>query len=108
MTWYTSDRRDRLPSDWPKLVAQTKARANGRCQASEHEPDCDGIGRECDHIVPGDDHRPSNLQWLSTPCHRAKTTRDNQARAALRWRPAEAHPGALGGDSPEVKRPAAG
>lgn len=38
-----------------------------------HVDDCDGIGRDCDHHVPGDDHRLSNLRWLSAPCHKRKT-----------------------------------
>ena len=99
MAWAGSTRRARLPRDWPARVAKVKARAKGRCQAREHEPECDGIGTDCDHIKSGDDHRLSNLQWLSGPCHDAKTKRDNAARLALRWRPAEPHPGALGGYS---------
>lgn len=43
------------------------------CQAVSHAPGCDGIGTDCDHIKAGDDHRISNLQWLSGPCHKAKT-----------------------------------
>jgi 5-methylcytosine-specific restriction protein A len=71
--WSTSTRRQRLPSDWPKRRAVVKRRAQGQCQAQVHEPDCPRIGTECDHIIAGDDHSLSNLQWLSGPCHRAKT-----------------------------------
>lgn len=99
MTWDTSTRRSRLPSDWPQRREQVKARAQGRCQAAAHEPECSGIGSECDHVVAGDDHRLSNLQWLSGPCHRAKTKREAQAAKdairAARRRPIEAHPGLL-------------
>jgi hypothetical protein len=86
--WVGSTRRARLPDDWPARVQAVKARAHGRCQATRHEPGCDGIGRECDHVKHGDDHSLANLQWLSTPCHKAKTT----AEQPRRLRPARAHP----------------
>lgn len=87
--WVGSTRRARLPKDWPQRVAATKARAQGRCEAQQHQPECDGIGRECDHVRRGDDHSLSNLQWLSTPCHKAKTT----AEQPRRTRPRRGHPG---------------
>lgn len=80
----TSTRSARLPRDWQAIRAQVKARAKGRCEAIRHHPDCDGIGRECDHITPGDDHRLTNLQWLSTPCHLAKTRAESAARNRAR------------------------
>lgn len=99
MAWSTSDRRRRLPSDWSDLKATTKARARNRCEASEHDPRCDGTGHEADHINPGDDHGAHNLQWLNHWCHRLKTAREtaqrNREYAALRKRPAEDHPGRL-------------
>lgn len=99
MAWSTSDRRHRLPSDWPDLKARVKARARGRCEADRHDPRCDGTGHDADHIQPGDDHTLENLQWLNTHCHRAKTARESAARntaaAQLRKRPAESHPGRL-------------
>lgn len=99
MSWSTSTRRARLPSDWAKRRAKVKHRAKGQCQATTHEPECDGMGNECDHIKPGDDHRLSNLQWLSGPCHAAKTQREAQkalsgAREAAKL-PRETHPGAM-------------
>ena len=97
MPWSTSDRRSRLPANWPQLCRQVKTRANGRCQAEKHDPRCDGIGTDNDHIIPGDDHRIENMQWLSGPCHRAKTAHESAARnqhtAALKRRPSEPHPG---------------
>lgn len=99
MSWSTSDRRQRLPDDWPKRVAQVKARAKGRCEATRHAHGCTGTGAECDHIVRGDNHDITNLQWLSTPCHKAKTAAENaadrKARQAMRQRPREQHPGAI-------------
>lgn len=99
MAWSTSDRRHRLPSDWTGRKARVKARAGNRCEADQHDPRCDGTGHDADHHIPGDDHSDSNLRWLNTYCHRAKTAREsaarNRATAALRRRPAEAHPGQL-------------
>lgn len=98
MAWSTSDRRRRLPAGWDAIRAQVRDRAHGACQARVHDPRCNGRGSDADHIVPGDDHSLPNLQWLSGPCHRAKTAREaadrNRARAAMRIRP-EQHPGAM-------------
>lgn len=95
--WADSTRRSRLPSDWPQRRAKVKARAQGRCQAAVHEPECNGVGSECDHVIAGDDHSLDNLQWLSKPCHSAKTKREAQAarQHESRTRPAEAHPGKI-------------
>ncbi|GAA4123297.1 hypothetical protein GCM10022215_29860 [Nocardioides fonticola] len=105
MSWSSSDRRSRLPSDWPKRVAATRRRAGGRCEgislAGEprwHVEHCPGPGSDCDHDQRGDDHRLGNLRWLSAECHARKTQHEAQAaaaarRAALRL-PREDHPGA--------------
>lgn len=99
MGWENSTRRDRLPDDWWKRRARVKRRAGGKCEATVHDPKCDGIGTDADHIIEGDDHSDANLQWLSYPCHKAKTSRENarrnRDRARLRLRPAEAHPGRI-------------
>jgi 5-methylcytosine-specific restriction protein A len=82
MSWNTSDRRARLPRNWAKLREQVKRRAGGLCQAKQHEPDCSGAGNECDHVINNDDHSLTNLQWLSGPCHRARTLQQaTEARA---------------------------
>lgn len=98
MAWETSTRRQRLPKDWEQKKAATKRKAQGRCEAAQHHPSCDGNGAEVDHITPGDDHTLPNLQYLSTPCHDAKTRAENAARnkahAQLKRRPQEQHPGA--------------
>lgn len=97
MAWHTSDRKDRLPPNWEAIRRQVKTRAKGRCEATEHAKGCGGWGRDADHITPGDNHTLTNLQWLSGPCHRAKTAREsaarNQARKQARIRPKEQHPG---------------
>lgn len=97
MVWSTSDRRFRLPPDWGDIKRQVKHRAHGLCEATDHDPRCDGLGTDCDHIEAGDNHSLTNLQWLSAPCHTAKTAREtaarNRANAALKRRPSEPHPG---------------
>ena len=102
MAWRTSDRAARLPSDWAVIKRQVRQRAGGRCQAQRHDPHCNGVGAEADHIHPGDDHSLDNLQWLSAECHKAKTRRETIARnrlnAKLKRRPTEAHPGRIDND----------
>jgi 5-methylcytosine-specific restriction endonuclease McrA len=97
MAWSTSDRGQRLPSNWLAIRRAVKARAGGKCQEAAHAPHCVGIGTDADHIEQGDNHDLSNLQWLSRPCHDAKTARETAARnrqtAALKRRPVEQHPG---------------
>ena len=94
--WAGSTRRARLPRDWAKRVAATRDRARGRCEGISlhgedrwHVAECDGVGAECDHDVRGDDHRLSNLRWLSSPCHTAKTKGEKPRRK----RRERAHPG---------------
>jgi len=97
--WNSSNRGSRLPDDWPERRAKVRGRAHGLCQAKQHVPECDGIGTDCDHIIAGDDHSLDNLQWLSHPCHKAKTERENAERNAKRKRmrkhPEERFPGLL-------------
>jgi 5-methylcytosine-specific restriction protein A len=94
MGWENSDRRSRLPPNWPTLVAQVKRRARGRCEATHHAPGCLGRGRDVDHIVQGDDHSLANLQLLSIPCHMRKTRLDNGYSSSVKA-PTEQHPGRL-------------
>lgn len=99
MAWSTSDRRERLPDDWPDIVRRVKARDQGRCRAPQHSPRCNGVGTDVDHVIAGDDHSMANLQLLSEPCHRDKTARESAERnrqiAALKKRPQEQHPGRI-------------
>lgn len=93
--WSSSTRRAALPGDWNRRRDQVKRRADGRCEAEVHAPNCDGQGAECDHHAGPDDHSLSNLRWLSPACHAAKTQREAQAAKPQRRRPPEAHPGRL-------------
>lgn len=49
MAWATSNRASRLPKDWERRKASVKRRDHGRCQATVHNPKCDGKGTEVDH-----------------------------------------------------------
>lgn len=57
---------------------------------------------DCDHIVRGDDHSPSNLQAVCKWHHKAKSSREGAEAATAkrteidqRFRRTEAHPGLL-------------
>lgn len=93
--WKGSDRKSRLPSNWPKIRARILAR----------DPTCKICGVRpsafCDHIVAKADlNEPSDLQGVCGPCHDQKSSREgNEAQRANprpgRARPAEQHPGLL-------------
>lgn len=95
MSWATSDRRQRLPANWPTIRAEVQRLAGNRCEAEEHARGCNGYGTDADHIISGDNHDVDNLQWLSAECHKAKTAREsaqrNHLRATMRRR-TEQHP----------------
>ena len=91
--WQGSDRKARLPSNWPKIRARVLAR----------DPTCKLCGvREskfCDHIqAKTDDHSETALQGVCGPCHDRKSSQEgNDAQRANprpgRTRPPEQHPG---------------
>lgn len=94
MSWETSDRESRLPPDWWRLRGHVKKRAGSQCEWEENGIRCPLLGNQCDHIIPGDNHDPSNLQWLCEGHHKIKTQKES---AAARWRvrekrPEERHP----------------
>lgn len=93
--WANSNRRSRLPSDWPAIRQRILRRDHGICQIATPGL-CTTVATDVDHIHAGDNHRDDNLQAACTPCHRAKSAAEGvQARAARpqRRRPTEAHPG---------------
>ena len=99
MAWATSTRAARLPTDWAARKTRVYRRDHGRCQSTHHNPKCDGRGAEVDHIIRGDNHALDNLQLLNHWCHVDKTNAENAAdrtaRAAMRRRPVEKHPGLI-------------
>lgn len=92
--WANSDRRARLPADWPKRRAAVLRRDHHYCQI--RGPRCVLTATEVDHIVAGDNHDLANLQAVCEPCHRAKTNAE-RPKLPPRKRPPESHPGMIGG-----------
>jgi 5-methylcytosine-specific restriction endonuclease McrA len=95
MAWSSSDRRSRLPADWPRRRAAILRRDGWLCQiAGDH---CTRFATEVDHIQPSDDHRLDNLQAVCGRCHAEKTAGEAKAAQAVTRargrRPAEPHPG---------------
>lgn len=93
-------RRDRLPVNWYRLRGHVKKRSGGQCEASLADGRrCIEPGTDCDHIVAGDNHDPSNLQWLCKTHHKIKTSEEaNAAQVGKRGtskHPGEAHPSGL-------------
>lgn len=88
--WAGSDRRKRLPADWPAISRRVL----------NEEPTCYvcrfNASVQVDHKIPGDDHSRENLGGICVPCHKRKSAKEgNEAR-----RPQEkearrplAHPG---------------
>lgn len=86
--WSNSDRRKRLPADWPQRRRLVLDRDRRLCRL-RYAGICTTVATDVDHIVAGDNHELTNLQAACRPCHTHKT---NLERATTR-RPAERHPG---------------
>lgn len=86
MTWSTSDRALRLPSDWQDRRRFVAQRAGFQCEALLNDGTrCEAPGAECDHIERGDNHAVNNLRWLCSWHHKRKTQREaTEAINALR------------------------
>lgn len=103
--WASSNRRARLPKDWPRIRARILERDGHQCTWIEGRTRCVAVATDVDHIRNNDDHRDSNLQSLCGPHHRIKSSREGVAarHAYPRKRSSEQHPGVLhpeGGGSP--------
>lgn len=100
-SWSGSTRRSRLPADW-ETRCRPEARRRNPLQI------CHWCGKpggdELDHIIPGDDHRQENLDWIhgwravkagvvEVNCHGAKTAAEAAAARPREKRPKEVHPG---------------
>lgn len=100
--WADSDRKSRLPADWPLLRRIVRERSGGRCEVIKaNGKRCWDDATDCDHITAGDDHSLSNLQDICAWHHRKKSSAEgNAAKAALRAtlkHPVETHPGIIQG-----------
>jgi 5-methylcytosine-specific restriction enzyme A len=82
--WEGSDRRDRLPPDWPAIRQRILERDGHRCTWYVSGLRCKAVATDVDHRRPGDDHRDSNLQSLCGPHHAGKSAREGNAAKAAR------------------------
>lgn len=93
-TWQ-SRRQYRLPPNWPQLRRAVMHRDQHTCQL--RYDGCQGHATDVDHIEPGDNHDPNNLQAACRRCHATKSAREGNAAKIPTKRPPEPHPGAVGG-----------
>lgn len=96
--WDSSNRRQRLPANWPAIRSKVLKRDLYRCQWSEHGLICGQPANQVDHVINGDDHRMINLRSLCEPHHALKSSAEgNHARwhSNPRRRPEEPHPGTI-------------
>jgi 5-methylcytosine-specific restriction enzyme A len=100
MAWAGSDRKDRLPANWPALRRATLERCGGRCEVLKKDGSrCRDKATDVDHLVPGDDHSLGNLRGICAWHHARKSSREGvEARAerrAMLYRAPETHPGLI-------------
>lgn len=97
MAWDTSDRRLRLPDDWPIRRLRVLRRDGYKCQARDSLGImCGAPANQADHIEHGDNHELDNLQALCSWHHNRKSSAEGAAarRPKLRQRrEPEPHPG---------------
>jgi 5-methylcytosine-specific restriction protein A len=100
--WQGSDRRDRLPADWPLRRAFVLDRDGHSCRHIREDTGrpCGVPAHDVDHIRNNDDHGYHNLQALCEYHHRQKSGREGGlASGKSRQRAKEArapkHPGLI-------------
>ena len=90
MPWSTSNRRARLPKNWPELCRIVRKRSGGRCEFRLPS------GARCprrgdggvDHIINDDDHSLSNLRDSCATHHGRKSSEEGRiAKAAKKSGP---------------------
>lgn len=84
MAWSTSDRRGRLPADWPKIRLIVGNRDGWRCQwRYANGTICGKFANQVDHKKRGDSVDPRDLQMLCEEHHNHKSaTEGGEASAA--------------------------
>lgn len=96
--WAGSTRRARLPANWPTIRRAVLERDGHVCQLA-YPGACIHTATEVDHIHGDDNHDPSALRAVCTPCHQARSSsqggRAAAAARASRRRVPERHPGLL-------------
>lgn len=101
--WAGSDRRSRLPDNWPRLRNRILKRDGHRCTHTDDKGvRCPEDATDVDHIIPNDDHSESNLTSLCSWHHGKKSGREGGAARAkvmkrnrAKFTRVERHPGLL-------------
>lgn len=100
--WKGSDRKSRLPSDWPRIRTAVLVRDRYRCQHERADTGalCLAKARDVDHIHGDDDHRMQSLQSLCGYHHDQKSGREGgiasgKARREARDKKKKPHAGYL-------------
>ena len=100
--WRGSDRRERLPDNWPMIRRRILIRDGYRCTWRHEGVRCAELATDVDHIVHGDDHGDGNLRALCDWHHQKKSSSEGGAarvaarrRINQRFRRSEPHPGLL-------------
>jgi 5-methylcytosine-specific restriction protein A len=104
VAWSTSNRKSRLPADWPQRCKVILKRDGYRCQHVRYDTGakCGAYANQCDHKDQDRswDHSYANLQSLCEHHHSVKSSSEGgnaAAKAAARRRDAKKrrHPGLL-------------
>ncbi|GGM39456.1 hypothetical protein GCM10012275_07910 [Longimycelium tulufanense] len=93
--WNRSNRKARLPADWPARRAFVLARDLNHCQwiRGDTGTPCGHPATDVDHIRRGDNHGVSNLRALCRYHHARKSSREGgRAETGDRRRGTEDHP----------------
>lgn len=100
--WQGSDRKQRLPADWPAIRRRILKRDGYTCTWFEYGARCPARATDVDHKVAGDDHSDENLRSLCSEHHKRKSGREGaqamhkqRRRNAAKFRRDEEHPGLL-------------
>jgi 5-methylcytosine-specific restriction protein A len=100
MSPMTARRTEAMPDGWPETRLRILKRDRRVCYLCRRHG-----AAEVDHVIPvsrGGSEDDSNLAAIHARCHRSKTARE--ARGEPRRRPAEQHPGAIGGMGSKSRR----
>lgn len=100
MAWSSSDRKSRLPANWPFLRKAVLERCGGRCEVLKKDGSrCRDRATEVDHIVAGDNHHASNLRGICTWHHARKSAMEGveakRKANEILYRAPETHPGLI-------------
>lgn len=82
MAWSTSDRRQRLPSNWIEIRAEVFRLKGRKCYIVTDGVPCNRPATEVDHKIPSGSDELENLFPICTYCHRRKSS--SEGWAALR------------------------